>query len=652
VKKFARRLNIENSYYSARVPYKAEVFHDALEVKVFSSVYEESVLELETQIKQGFEYIPDILQYKIPKQNGKSRPLVVENFYNEVVSGTLLKYWANLIDEEFDGNVPACFGDRLEKETEVPKIYKDYYNQYFTKYLGKARELCMNYAHYAKIDVVSFFTNISQIKLEGNFKEKIYGDVNFERTIHSLITRQIKECNDGNGIPQGSIASGFLANVYLQPLDGFLQNKTEIGYIRYVDDIFIFANNENDLDDVLKQTEIFLQNKLGLSIHHSGASNKDIKGTSAELLTSLDTKNIELDKLGKAINSIVQSLYYINNSSEGIRYMLQKEDFCNVYSRCLGSLGINITGEWLKYKCRLNAIGTAISKIIDISKTLSWLNRKGFHAIKWARLPKDGDIVSWNHKFASNNPKIIELVSDYRSRLYNLLGKYANLYKIASDDVITVRTLKFCFKKLSVITNHNASKIIVDFLDMPWILPHRTLVPYPELYPHIKKEFSANMSDYKFLRAVWLFGEWQVENKTILTDLVQAYKMTLSDDVEVHSLANTLITEAMLKKVDLSTKGSEFINDTISYIEEQVKRVRVGHAFDYHKTRNAYILINYLEPNSLSLHDEFRKDFRMNLLYKSLLNNTGQNLLSIEELFMDDETLYPVLEPFRIGGSS
>lgn len=651
--KIGNKRYIENSYYSARVPYKAEVFHDALEVKVFSSVFEESVLELETQIKQGFEYLRDILQYKIPKQNGKSRPLVVESFYNEVVSGTFLKYWASLIDEEFDRNVPVCFGDRLEKDTEVPKIYKDYYNQYFAKYLAKAKELCMTYSHYAKIDVVSFFKNISQANLEDNLKERINGDVNFEKSIHSLITRVIIECNMGNGIPQGAIASGFLANVYLQPLDIFLQNLTEIGYIRYVDDIFIFANTENDLDNVLKQTESFLKSKLVLSIHHSGESNKDIKGKSTELLTSLDTKNIELDGLGKDINSIVHSLYYINNSSGGIRYVLWKEDSCDMYSRCLGSLGIHISGEWLKYKCRLNAIGTAMRKIKDIRKTLTWLNRKGFHVVKWTRLPKNTEgIVSWNHKFTSSNPKLNELVLDCSSRLYTLLERYANLYKIASDNVITVRTLKFCFKKLSVITNPNAGKIIADFLDMPWILPHRTLVPYPELYPQIKKEFSANMSDYKFLRAVWLFGEWQVEKKSILTDLVQAYKKTLSEDVGDYSLANTLITEAMLKKEELTTKGSELINDTISYIEEQVKRVRGGHAFDYHKIRNAYILLNYLEPKSLSFHDEFRKDFRMNLLYKSLFKNAGRNLLSIEEPFINDDTLYPVLEPFRIGGSS
>jgi hypothetical protein len=46
-----------------------------------------------------------------------------------------------------------------------------------------------------------------------------------------------------HGIPQGPIASDFLAEVFLLPLDEAMK-KTGIPYIRYVDDIRVLAKTE------------------------------------------------------------------------------------------------------------------------------------------------------------------------------------------------------------------------------------------------------------------------------------------------------------------------------------------------------------------------------------------------------------------------
>ena len=50
----------------------------------------------------------------------------------------------------------------------------------------------------------------------------------------------------GHGIPQGPVASDFLAEVFLLPIDISLQERT-IEYLRYVDDIRLFGRTENEV---------------------------------------------------------------------------------------------------------------------------------------------------------------------------------------------------------------------------------------------------------------------------------------------------------------------------------------------------------------------------------------------------------------------
>jgi retron-type reverse transcriptase len=69
------------------------------------------------------------------------------------------------------------------------------------------------------------------------------------------------------GIPIGNQTSQFFANVYLDPLDHFIKDRLGIkGYVRYVDDFLIFADDKGQLADVREAVKNFLI-RLRLRLH-------------------------------------------------------------------------------------------------------------------------------------------------------------------------------------------------------------------------------------------------------------------------------------------------------------------------------------------------------------------------------------------------
>jgi retron-type reverse transcriptase len=69
------------------------------------------------------------------------------------------------------------------------------------------------------------------------------------------------------GIPIGNQTSQFFSNVYLDPLDHFVKEKLRFkGYVRYVDDFLLFANNKTELRDARNLISKFL-NDYRLRLH-------------------------------------------------------------------------------------------------------------------------------------------------------------------------------------------------------------------------------------------------------------------------------------------------------------------------------------------------------------------------------------------------
>jgi RNA-directed DNA polymerase len=71
-----------------------------------------------------------------------------------------------------------------------------------------------------------------------------------------------------NGLPIGSLSSQFFANLYLNELDQFAKHILKIKYyFRYVDDIVIIGENTAILSGYKNAIDVYLREKLKLSLH-------------------------------------------------------------------------------------------------------------------------------------------------------------------------------------------------------------------------------------------------------------------------------------------------------------------------------------------------------------------------------------------------
>ncbi len=74
-------------------------------------------------------------------------------------------------------------------------------------------------------------------------------------------------CARPRGLPIGNQTSQFFANVYLDPLDHFVQARLRVGsYVRYVDDLVAFADDKRWLAEVHAAVAAFLT-RLRLRLH-------------------------------------------------------------------------------------------------------------------------------------------------------------------------------------------------------------------------------------------------------------------------------------------------------------------------------------------------------------------------------------------------
>lgn len=69
------------------------------------------------------------------------------------------------------------------------------------------------------------------------------------------------------GIPIGSQTRQFFANFYLDPFDRFVKDRLRIrGYVRNIDDLLVFTDDNRFLPDARQQIKEFLV-RLGLPLH-------------------------------------------------------------------------------------------------------------------------------------------------------------------------------------------------------------------------------------------------------------------------------------------------------------------------------------------------------------------------------------------------
>ncbi|MCR4307926.1 MAG: reverse transcriptase/maturase family protein [Candidatus Berkelbacteria bacterium] len=136
-----------------------------------------------------------------------------------------------------------------------------------------SREVSGNYTRPCwaiKMDIKKFFDSIDHEVLLELLRERLAD----ERLLQLLkLIIESFHFSSGKGMPLGNLTSQLFANVYMDPLDKFVNHELRIKYyLRYADDFVILSTDPDYLLGCLVELNLFLKERLKLQIHPNKVS--------------------------------------------------------------------------------------------------------------------------------------------------------------------------------------------------------------------------------------------------------------------------------------------------------------------------------------------------------------------------------------------
>lgn len=226
---------------------------------------EDNLKELISDYKSGKYKIRNYTCVVLPKSNGGFRTILVPNPRDRIIFSIILERLKKVIIPKINNFNVFGSGERKDFKN-IKTISEEVY------------KTSRNYKYILKIDIKAFFPTIDREillkKLGADISNieilKILND-SFDNHIRYTFVGvdvskmdEIKELTSG-GIPQGCAYSPLLANYYALDLDQIAKDEACPSF-RYLDDMILFCNSEQQAKDILKKLQDKAQ-ELGLKIH-------------------------------------------------------------------------------------------------------------------------------------------------------------------------------------------------------------------------------------------------------------------------------------------------------------------------------------------------------------------------------------------------
>jgi RNA-directed DNA polymerase len=130
----------------------------------------------------------------------------------------------------------------------------------------RAQEYCRRRIYFMKLDVQKFFDSVDHSALKSQLRRKVK-DAGLLWLLDVFIDHPVPWTQPGKGVPIGNLTSQHFANFYLSGLDHFVKERLRIeGYVRYMDDLVLWADEKDTLWDAAARIEAYLETKLFLKV--------------------------------------------------------------------------------------------------------------------------------------------------------------------------------------------------------------------------------------------------------------------------------------------------------------------------------------------------------------------------------------------------
>ncbi len=132
--------------------------------------------------------------------------------------------------------------------------------------IGRARQFARRYPYFLQCDIRRYFESIDHGVLKALLRRFIK-DGRLLALLDTIIEHSPPYTDPGRGLPIGNLTSQHFANLYLGELDHYVKERLRLrGYIRYMDDLLLFAGDKPALHESALEIERFARERLGLQL--------------------------------------------------------------------------------------------------------------------------------------------------------------------------------------------------------------------------------------------------------------------------------------------------------------------------------------------------------------------------------------------------
>lgn len=243
-KAFASCKNLELAWKRIRtgqnIQYKRffREIYDAFDISSRDNIH-----RLSLNIKNGTYKPRKIERIFLPKKSGLQRPITLLNIEDQIVlQGIANIYARKLFQRRVAVESKVVCSNRLNRDKKLKFFLKPWQKNY-NLFQRRKRKIFNNGNHYvAEFDLASFYDTISHDQLIKVFAPR-RGNPSFCNRVKSYI-KEWTTHKISHGISQGLIASDFLAECFMLPMDEIMVKIKDFHYLRYVDDILIFGKDQ------------------------------------------------------------------------------------------------------------------------------------------------------------------------------------------------------------------------------------------------------------------------------------------------------------------------------------------------------------------------------------------------------------------------
>ena len=130
----------------------------------------------------------------------------------------------------------------------------------------RAQQLARRWPYVLKCDVRKYYESVDHAVLKALLRRK-FKDRALLTLLDGIIAHPLPFGTTGQGLPIGNLTSQYFANLYLGELDHLVQDRLRLpGYVRYMDDILVFASEKPHLHETLATIRTFLHDTLRLTL--------------------------------------------------------------------------------------------------------------------------------------------------------------------------------------------------------------------------------------------------------------------------------------------------------------------------------------------------------------------------------------------------